>query len=408
MEKWYQVFISSTRSDLQDERRAVADTLLRSRYIPIGMEQFPAASEDAWSLIRRYLDECDYYIVIVGNAYGSTRPDGISYTEAEYDYAVSRGIPILAFLYQGNDAQTPQARESNTQPPRAPEREEEQDPEKRNRLLAFRRKIERGRVRDTWSDKYELAFKVGSALDKVVRDYPAIGWIRGDVIPERVLGIIQSVAEPCNRLGITRVSEDGVAGEAMKHMLSSASSIRILSSSAFRLLDTYRGAMTDAFSNGCSVRVLIPKPGSQFLVDLEEFEAVHVGRGLSLDTELDIIRVRLLEALSEAAVNIQRTGLTLGRAEVGYFTTHLRSTMVLCDKSWGWLTITLPPFRATETVSMELGPTSGRPLLQTCVDHFDRIWEIVEERGEVEVLHPAVLTYVSGLTSFGLVSSRRE
>jgi hypothetical protein len=129
---------------------------------------------------------------------------------------------------------------------------------------------------------------------------------------------------------------------------------------------------------------------------------------LSLDTELDIIRVRLLEALSEAAVNIQRTGLTLGRAEVGYFTTHLRSTMVLCDKSWGWLTITLPPFRATETVSMELGPTSGRPLLQTCVDHFDRIWEIVEERGEVEVLHPAVLTYVSGLTSFGLVSSRRE
>lgn len=383
MDKRYQVFISSTRHDLELERRTVADALLRSRYIPIGMEQFTAASDDAWTLIRTYLDECDYYVLIVAQTYGSTRPDGTSYTEAEYDYAVSCEKPILAFLYDiDSDSASTEVRART---------EIEKDPIKADRLLDFRKKIEQIRVRDTWSDKYELAFKVQSALDNLVRDHPAIGWIRGDAIPDNILKIIQSVAEPCDRLGITRVSEDGVAGEALKYNLATANSIRILSSSAFRVTDTYRGSLTEALSNGCSVRVLIPKPGSQFLTDLDEFEAVHVSRGLSLETELEIIKTRLVEALSTAATNTRRTKSSVGSVEIGYFTTHLRSTMILCDTSWGWLTITLPPFRATETMSMELSQTSYRPLLQTCIAHFDRSWVIIAARGDIEVLHPAVL-----------------
>jgi hypothetical protein len=390
MDKRYAVFISSTHRDLEVERRTVADALLRSRYIPIAMEQFTAAPDDASMLIRTYLDECDYYVLIVARTYGSTQPDGISYTEAEYDYAVNCGKPVLAFLYENESnpkniktrAQIELERDSG---------KVEKDPIKAQRLHDFRKKVEQVRVRDTWSDSYELAFKVQSALDKLVRDHPATGWIRGDALPDSILKIVQSVAEPCDRLGITRVSEDGVAGEALKHNLASAKSIKILSSSAFRLTDTYRGPLTEALSNGCSVRLLIPKPGSQFLTDLDEFEAVHVPRGLSLDTELEIIKTRLVEALSTAATNAQQIGSTVGSAEIGYFTTHLRSTMILCDASWGWLTITLPPFRATETMSMELSQTPYRPLLKTCIAHFDRSWDIVSARGDIEALHPAVL-----------------
>lgn len=187
MTKRYQVFISSTRLDLEEERRTVADVLLRGRYIPIAMEQFTAAPEDAWTLIQRYIDECDYYVVIVAGMYGSTRPDGISYTEAEYDYAVSRGRPILAFLHEDMGS-LPSARV-------------EANPRTKTKLMQFRRKIEDARLRDSWRDKYELAYKVGSALDNMVREHPAIGWIRGDALPDEILGIIQSVAEPCSRLG---------------------------------------------------------------------------------------------------------------------------------------------------------------------------------------------------------------
>jgi hypothetical protein len=37
--------------------------------------------------------------VIVAGKYGSLADDGVSFTEKEYEYAVSKNIPILAFLH---------------------------------------------------------------------------------------------------------------------------------------------------------------------------------------------------------------------------------------------------------------------------------------------------------------------
>jgi hypothetical protein len=34
------------------------------------MELFPAADEDQWSLIIGVIDECDYYLLILGGRYG--------------------------------------------------------------------------------------------------------------------------------------------------------------------------------------------------------------------------------------------------------------------------------------------------------------------------------------------------
>lgn len=46
MEKRYQVFVSSTFTDLQEERRHVIQTLVKMDCIPSGMELFPAADEE--------------------------------------------------------------------------------------------------------------------------------------------------------------------------------------------------------------------------------------------------------------------------------------------------------------------------------------------------------------------------
>ena len=70
MEKKYQVFVSSTYEDLQEERREVMQALLELDCIPCGMEFFPAANEDQWTLIKNVIDDCDYYLVIVGGRYG--------------------------------------------------------------------------------------------------------------------------------------------------------------------------------------------------------------------------------------------------------------------------------------------------------------------------------------------------
>jgi len=89
MEKRYQVFVSSTFQDLQEERQEVIQALLELDCIPSGMELFPAANETQWELIKRVIDECDYYLLILGGRYGTIGPHGLSYTEMESDYAIS-------------------------------------------------------------------------------------------------------------------------------------------------------------------------------------------------------------------------------------------------------------------------------------------------------------------------------
>src|SRR5262245_66397627 len=84
MEKRYQVFVSSTYADLKEERQRVLQALMELDCIPAGMELFPAADQEQFEFIKRVIDDCDYYLLIVGGRYGSVTPQGISYTEQEY------------------------------------------------------------------------------------------------------------------------------------------------------------------------------------------------------------------------------------------------------------------------------------------------------------------------------------
>ena len=81
MDKRYQVFVSSTYADLKEERQRVIQTLMEADCIPAGMELFPAADEEQFAFIKKVIDDCDYYLLIIGGRYGSTTEDGISYTE---------------------------------------------------------------------------------------------------------------------------------------------------------------------------------------------------------------------------------------------------------------------------------------------------------------------------------------
>jgi hypothetical protein len=75
----YSVFVSSTYEDLRGERAAVQKALLQLRCMPIGMELFGSADEETWDFIKRQIEACDYYVVIVADKYGSTAVDGLSH-----------------------------------------------------------------------------------------------------------------------------------------------------------------------------------------------------------------------------------------------------------------------------------------------------------------------------------------
>lgn len=65
MEKKYQVFVSSTYEDLQEERKKVMEALLQMNCFPVGMEYFNASDSSQWEVIKSLIRECDYYVLIV-------------------------------------------------------------------------------------------------------------------------------------------------------------------------------------------------------------------------------------------------------------------------------------------------------------------------------------------------------
>jgi hypothetical protein len=100
MDRRYQVFVSSTFDDLREERASVIGALLQMDCFPTGMELFPAADEDSWTLIKSVIADSDYYLVIVGGRYGSVPPgETKSFTHLEYEYALAIGKPTIALLH---------------------------------------------------------------------------------------------------------------------------------------------------------------------------------------------------------------------------------------------------------------------------------------------------------------------
>lgn len=161
----YQVFISSTYDDLREERQQVTQAIHEMGSFPSGMELFPASDLSQWELIKRVILECDYYIVIVGGLYGSLGLDSISYTEMEYDFAISNNIPVLGFVRKNID--TLQAKHV------------ENNPDKRQKLDAFRNRVMSRQCR-MFESATELGMQVMKSLISEIRIRPRMGWVQSD------------------------------------------------------------------------------------------------------------------------------------------------------------------------------------------------------------------------------------
>lgn len=168
MKKKYQIFISSTYEDLKKERKKIQDSILKMQHFPIGMEHFSAANRSQWKIIQETIDKSDYYILVIGRKNGTIineGPDkGLSYTEKEYNYAISKGIPVLAFIMDESVPRTDVQRE-NTEAAQ-------------KKLKKFIEKVRNDRPVEQWKTSEDLINKVVLALMKEIDETPRPGWNR--------------------------------------------------------------------------------------------------------------------------------------------------------------------------------------------------------------------------------------
>ncbi|MCU6456140.1 DUF4062 domain-containing protein [Sphingomonas sp. A2-49] len=162
----HQVFVSSTFTDLIEERTEVIQALWELDCIPTGMEAFVASNDSQWEVIRKVIDECDYYVLIIGGRYGSVTDDGVSYTEKEYRYAKKIGLPVLAFVH-GNPEAIAVGKTEKVEANRL-------------KLEAFRSEVMADYPVRSWSSASELGGLVSRSVVREIKVNPRPGWIRND------------------------------------------------------------------------------------------------------------------------------------------------------------------------------------------------------------------------------------
>ena len=203
----FSIFISSTYEDLKEERQALVGVALENNFIPVGMEQFHAAPTSQWNVITKMIDECDFYLLVIGGRYGSIDEEaGISYTEKEYNYAKDKRLPVLVLIKE------PSAIVES-------EKDAGEDKyDKMQRLDKFRERVKNDKnTVDFFTDLNNLMYKASSTFSKAINyaDDNA-GWVRY----RDIVDIINEEAEGRNKINAEVVEHQQNMLEDMKKMFS--------------------------------------------------------------------------------------------------------------------------------------------------------------------------------------------
>jgi len=166
------VFVSSTFTDLIPERQAAVSAILKAGHIPAGMELFTAGDQSQMDIIRRWIDESDVYMLILGGRYGSIEPtSGLSYTELEFDYAVSKSKPLFAVVMKDEALNTKVKAHGLSVT-------EKENPAA---LKVFREKV-LSNVSSFFEDEKDVRLCVFETLPLLADNKALVGWVRGDQI----------------------------------------------------------------------------------------------------------------------------------------------------------------------------------------------------------------------------------
>src|SRR5581483_10448049 len=175
-----QVFVSSTYLDLRPERQAAVTAILENGHIPAGMELFAAGNEEQLHVIRRWIDESDIFLLILGNRYGSIEPkSGLSYIELEYEHARNSEKPFFAIVlndeFINRKIRAGQSVDDLT---------ERSHPEK---LKIFRVSVT-SRMCKFVEDEKDIRLAVAQSIRDLERRHDFVGWISGrDAAPNSKL-----------------------------------------------------------------------------------------------------------------------------------------------------------------------------------------------------------------------------
>lgn len=154
---------------MKEERQSAVEAILKSGNIPAGMELFTAGNESQLQTIMRWIDESDIYVLLLGGRYGSLeKSSGLSYTEVEYDYAVSQKKPYFSVVIT-DDSLKKKVKNFGA------DVIEKEEPKK---LKEFREKV-LSNISSFYSETKDIKLAIHETLQDFKDRYDFSGWVSG-------------------------------------------------------------------------------------------------------------------------------------------------------------------------------------------------------------------------------------
>lgn len=272
MEKKYQVFVSSTYEDLKEERKSITQALLESNCIPSGMELFPASNKKSWDIIKRVIDESDYYLLVIAGKYGSTKKNSkgieVGYTEMEYNYAKRKKKPIIAFVHSDVDNIISKKVEKT-------EKGKELLEQFKNKVLKSQKQV------SFWNDTGTLISAIKTSIQELIKSTPATGWIKVDSVNEQYFGEeFKQKTELIEGWGLEKIFRTRAEKNSESDPKLENNKVKQLDGIAFGLSSFRCNREKDvlqSMKNGMNMRLITMNPNSEFVKQREIEENVQIG-----------------------------------------------------------------------------------------------------------------------------------
>jgi len=144
------------------------------------MELFTAGDEAQMNVIKRWIEESDVFMLILGGRYGSIEPKSQkSYIQLEYEYAVELKKPCFAVVIDDEYLEK-KIKKHGTKVYEA---------ENQNKLREFRALVLARMVR-FWKDTKDIELAIHQKLTEYNNDPDLVGWVRSnEVIPDSEFSI---------------------------------------------------------------------------------------------------------------------------------------------------------------------------------------------------------------------------
>jgi len=181
------------------------------------------------------------------------------------------------------------------------------------------------------------------------------------------VGIISIIKQRCN---------NNKSPSKITKKLENAKEIRIFSTTGIHFFYNNTETIKHAIEqNDAKVFCINANKGSKFLEDVAkmENEAKERAELNNIQEEIDDVEMLLNE--------INELSSRKNPVQIAHFDTEFRLTMILIksikNENWGWVTLTLPPFKSFNSIAFEVESKNLEDdnIYNQCVRHFDAVWK---------------------------------